>query len=111
MPLMPSYETLQAALNQTFLFSARDGLSIDGRLFDVSIKIAMDDDHFCYTALFEMPAGAWLQQDVYRVTHPAGHAWELLMTPHRPTPAGACVVGAVFHVLKPEPAPVSVAVS
>lgn len=107
---MPSYETLQAALNQSFLFSTPDGHSIDGRLFKISTGIAMDDTYLCYTALFEMPAGVWLQQDVYRVTHPAGDAWELLITPHRPTPTGACVVGAVFHVLKPEPASENVAV-
>ena len=108
---MPSHETLKDALNQTFQFSTPNGQTIDGRLFDVSVRIAMDDTYLCYAALFEMPAGARLQQDVYRVTHPAGNAWELLMTPHRPTPAGACVLGAVFHVLKPELASGNVAVS
>jgi hypothetical protein len=99
---MPSYEKLQAALNQTFLFSIPGGKAIGGRLFDVSVRIAMDDTHSCYTALFEMPAGIWLQQDIYRVVHPTGDFWELLMTPYRPTTSGACVIGAVFHVLKPE---------
>lgn len=102
MSSMPSYETLQAALNQTFQFSTNDGQSIDARLFEVANGIAMDDAHLCYTASFELPKGVWLQQDVYRVTHLASDSWELLVTPYRPTSAGTCVVGAVFHVLKPE---------
>lgn len=61
------------------------------------LGIPMDDRYVCYSATFELPAGAYLPQDVYRIGSPGGGTWDLLATPTRPTVDGRSTLTVVVH--------------
>lgn len=98
---IPTQAELNASLGGLFTFSGQGDWTVSAKLIDVRSGVPMDRNYACYSALFEMPAGADLPQNVYRIASPAGDAWELLVTPYRPTPEGMPVMGAVFHCRLP----------
>jgi hypothetical protein len=101
MPAIPTQAELRAALGLDFVLSAPGCPSVSARLSTVEDGIAMDDGYLCYSAVFDLPPGAYLPQDLYHVAAPSGAAWELLVTPTRPKADGAATMCAVFHIARP----------
>lgn len=101
MAAIPTQAELAATLGSIFTFAGYDGVAVPARLIAAPEGVPMDRNYVCYSALFELPAGTQLGQDTYRVTSPAGVEWDLLVTPHRPTPEGVPMMGAVFHCRRP----------
>lgn len=101
---VPTHAALVAAIGQPFVIVASDGRSVDARLAAAPSGIPMDEDYVCYSAIFELPPGAHLPQDVFRITAPDGDAWDLLATPTAPK-GGRATLTAVMHCLRsPTPA-------
>ncbi|WP_206956662.1 DUF6916 family protein [Trinickia acidisoli] len=96
---IPTRTQLTASLGHTFMFSGAGDWAVAAKLTDVRDGIPMDENYVCYSAIFEMPADVNLPQNVYRIASSTGDAWELLVTPYRPTAEGKPVMGAVFHCL------------
>lgn len=94
---IPTHEELLGAIGQPFTFGAADGQTVDAVLAHAPAGIPMNDSFVCYSATFELPAGVFLPQDVYRIASPAGRAWELLATPTRPTEDGRSTLTVVVH--------------
>jgi hypothetical protein len=94
---IPTHEELLGAIGQRFSFGAADGQTVDAVLARAPSGIPMDDTFVCYSAIFELPAGVVLQQDVYRIASPSGRAWALLATPTRPTEDGRSTLTVVVH--------------
>lgn len=97
MRTVPTHDELLEALGQRFTFASADGHTVDAVLAHAPAGIPMSDDFVCYSATFELPAGVFLPQDVYRIGSPAGPAWELLATPTRPTEDGRSTLTFVVH--------------
>ncbi|WP_126876968.1 DUF6916 family protein [Paraburkholderia kururiensis] len=85
------------AIGQRFTFGAADGQTVDAVLLHANAGIPMNDSFVCYAAMFELPAGISLSQDVYRIGSPAGRAWDLLATPTRPTEDGRSTLTVVVY--------------
>ncbi|HTH73765.1 MAG TPA: hypothetical protein VL635_05105 [Trinickia sp.] len=85
------------AVGQRFTFGAADGHTVDAVLLYANAGIPMNDRFVCYVAMFELPAGVSLPQDVYRIGSPAGRTWDLLATPTRPTEDGRSTLTVVVH--------------
>ena len=96
---VPTHAALLAAIGQPFVLSTADGRSVQARLAAAPGGIPMDDDYVCYSAIFELPEGVHLPQEVFRVTAPNGDAWDLLATPARPI-NGRAMLSAVMHCLR-----------
>ena len=94
---IPTHDELLGAIGQRFTFGTADGRIVDAVLSHAPIGIPMDDSYVCYSATFELPAGVFLPQDVYRIAAPIGRAWELLATPTRPTADGRSTLTVVVH--------------
>lgn len=94
---IPTHDELLEAIGQRFTFGTADGHIVDATLSHAPIGIPMDDSYVCYSATFELPAGVFLPQDVYRIAAPIGRAWELLATPTRPTADGRSTLTVVVH--------------
>jgi hypothetical protein len=94
---IPTHAELTAAIGQRFSFGLADGRSVDAVLTAAPAGIPMDDSFVCYSAHFELPAGVFLPQDVYRIESPQARAWELLATPTRPTADGRATIHFVVH--------------
>jgi hypothetical protein len=94
---IPTHDELLEAIGQRFTFGLADGHTVDAVLARAPAGIAMDDGFVCYTATFELPAGVFLPQDVYRIGSPLGRAWDLLATPTRPTEDGRRTLTVVVH--------------
>ncbi|SDG43362.1 DUF6916 family protein [Paraburkholderia phenazinium] len=100
---VPTHAALVAALGQPFLLGLPDGRSVEAHLSAAPSGVPMDDSYVCYSAVFELPAGVHLPQDVFRITAPGGDAWDLLVTPTAPV-RGRATLTAVMHCLRsPEP--------
>lgn len=97
MQSIPTHAELIAAIGQRFSFGLADGRTVDALLAAAPAGIPMDDSYVCYSAMFELPAGAYLPQDVYRIVSPDGKAWDLLATPTRPTADGRATLHFVVH--------------
>lgn len=97
---VPTHAELIAALGQPFLLGAPDGRSVEARLVAAPAGIPMDESYVCYSAIFELPAGVHLPQDVFHIVAPDGSAWELLATPTLPV-GGRATLTAVIHCLRP----------
>ncbi|HEX7685205.1 MAG TPA: hypothetical protein VF446_17000 [Trinickia sp.] len=85
------------AIGQRFTFDGVGGQTVDAVLLHANAGIPMNDRFVCYAAMFELPAGVSLPQDVYRIGSPAGRAWDLLATPTRPTEDGRSTLTVVVH--------------
>jgi hypothetical protein len=96
---VPTHAALIAAIGQTFVFRTPDGRSVEARLAAAPGGIPMDDSYVCYSAIFELPAGVQLPQEVFDITAPNGDAWSLLATPTRPE-NGRAMLSAVMHCLR-----------
>lgn len=94
---IPTHAELLDAIGQRFTFGAADGQTVDAVLLHANAGIPMNDSFVCYAAMFELPAGISLSQDVYRIGSPAGRAWDLLATPTRPTEDGRSTLTVVVH--------------
>lgn len=94
---IPTHAELLEAIGQRFTFGTADGQSVDAVLLHAHSGIPMNDSYVCYTAMFELPAGVFLPQDVYRIGSPAGRTWDLLATPTRPTEDGRSTLTVVVH--------------
>jgi hypothetical protein len=94
---IPTHDELIGAIGQRFTFGCADGRAVEAVLVHAPDGIAMDDSFVCYSATFELPAGVFLPQDVYRIASPAGRAWDLLATPTRPTSEGRSTITFVVH--------------
>jgi hypothetical protein len=94
---IPTHAELIAAIGQRFAFGLADGRTVDALLTAAPAGIPMDDSYVCYSAMFELPAGVHLPQDVYRIVSPCGQAWDLLATPTRPTGDGRATIHFVVH--------------
>jgi hypothetical protein len=88
---------LLEAIGQRFTFGASNGATLEAILAHAPAGIPMNDSYVCYSATFELPAGAYLPQDVYRIESPAGRSWQLLATPTPPTQDGRSTVTIVVH--------------
>ncbi|GLQ99373.1 DUF6916 family protein [Dyella mobilis] len=95
---VPTHAALTAALGQLFVLEAADGQRLEVRLAAAPSGVAMEEAYACYSATFELPMGAWLPQDTYRITAPDGSSWELLATPTRPSADGRANLTAVMHI-------------
>lgn len=96
---IPTRAELAASLDGAFTFSGEGDWAVAAKLVEVLDGVPMDANYDCYSAVFELSPGVSLPQNVYRVTSPAGSAWDILVTPYRPTADGKSVMGAVFHCL------------
>jgi len=96
---VPAHAALIAAIGQPFVLTTSDGSRVETRLTDAPSGTPMDDSHVCYSAVFELPDGVHLHQDVFRITSPDGDAWDLLATPMRPI-GGRSRLAAVMHCLR-----------
>ncbi|RDU95053.1 hypothetical protein DWV00_31080 [Trinickia dinghuensis] len=85
------------AVGQRFTFVAPNGAAVEALLVQAPSGIPMDDSFVCYSATFELPAGVFTPQDVYRIGSPSGRAWDLLATPTRPTEDGRSTLTVVVH--------------
>jgi hypothetical protein len=94
---IPTHAELLGAIGQRFTFGASNGAAVEALLVHAPSGIPMNDRYVCYSATFELPAGAYLPQDVYRIGSPAGGAWDLLATPTRPTDDGRATLTVVVH--------------
>jgi hypothetical protein len=94
---IPTHDELLGAIGQRFTFGTADGHTVEAMLSHAPVGIPMDDSFVCYSASFELPAGVFLPQDVYRIASPAGRAWDLLATPTRPTEDGRSTITVVVH--------------
>jgi hypothetical protein len=99
---VPSHADLIATIGQHFSFGTADGRRVEARLVSAPSGIPMDDSYVCYGALFELPGGVNLPQDVYRIGAPDGRAWDLLATPTRPAASGHATMSVVVHRLAPD---------
>lgn len=96
---VPTHGALVAAIGQPFVLSTPDGRSVEARLAAAPAGIPMDESYVCYSAIFELPAGVHLPQEVLRITAPDGSAWDLLATPTLPA-GGHATMTAVMHCLR-----------
>ncbi|QCP50828.1 hypothetical protein FAZ95_17725 [Trinickia violacea] len=96
---VPTHAALLAAIGQPFVLSTPDGRSVQARLAAAPDGIPMDETYVCYSAIFELPEGVRLPQEVFRITAPNGDAWDLLATPTRPEGVHAMMT-AVMHCLR-----------
>lgn len=96
---VPTHAALVAAIGQPFVLTAPDGRAVEARLAAAPAGIPMDESHVCYSAIFELPDGVRLHQDVFRITSPDGGAWDLLATPTAPA-GGRARLAAVMHCLR-----------
>ena len=94
---IPTHDELLEAIGQHFTFASADGHTVEAVLARAPAGVAMDDSFICYSATFELPAGVFLPQDVYRIGSPGGRAWDLLATPTRPTQDGRSTLTVVVH--------------
>jgi hypothetical protein len=94
---IPTHDELLGAIGQRFTIGTADGHTVEATLSHAPSGIPMDHSYVCYAASFELPAGVFLPQDVYRIASPAGRAWELLATPTRPTEDGRSTLTVVVH--------------
>lgn len=94
---IPTHDELLAAVGQRFAFGSADGHSVDAVLAQAPAGIPMNDSFVCYSATFELPAGAFLPQSVYRIGAPNGGAWDLLATPTHPSRDGRSTLTVVVH--------------
>ncbi len=97
---VPTHAALVAAIGQPFVLATPDGRSVEARLAAAPAGIPMDESFVCYSAIFELPDGVHLPQDVFRITAPDGSAWELLATPAAPV-GGRARLAAVMHCPRP----------
>ncbi|PMS23096.1 hypothetical protein C0Z18_02445 [Trinickia dabaoshanensis] len=97
MSSIPSHAELLEAIGQRFTFVAPNGAALEALLAHAPAGIPMNDSYVCYSATFELPAGVYLPQDVYRIDSPAGRSWQLLATPTRPLDDGRSTVTIVVH--------------
>lgn len=97
---VPTHAVLIAAIGQPFVLGTPDGRSVEARLAAAPAGIPMDESYVCYSAVFELPAGVRLSQEVFRIVAPDGSAWELLATPTLPV-GGRAMLTAVIHCLRP----------
>ncbi|MCG5073232.1 DUF6916 family protein [Paraburkholderia tagetis] len=94
---IPTHAELLDAIGQRFTFGTADGQTVDAVLAHAPAGTPMNDRFVCYSATFELPAGAYLPQAVYRIGSSAGRAWDLLATPTRPTDDGRATLTVVVH--------------
>ncbi|TAM55108.1 MAG: hypothetical protein EPN57_03625 [Paraburkholderia sp.] len=94
---IPTHEELLAAIGQRFTISAANGHTVEAVLSHAPAGIPMNDSFVCYSGTFELPAGVFLPQDVYRIGSPTGPAWDLLATPTQPTGDGRSTLSFVVH--------------
>lgn len=104
MSTIPTHAELLEAIGQRFTFGASNGAAVEALLAGAPVGIPMNDSYVCYSAIFELPAGAYFPQDVYRIGSPAGETWDLLATPTRPTGDGRATLTVVVHCRADEPA-------
>lgn len=97
MQSIPTHAELIAAIGSRFSFGVPGGHAVEALLLDAPAGIPMDDSYVCYLATFELPEGAYLPQDVYRIVSPGGAAWDLLATPARPCANGRARLAIVVH--------------
>jgi hypothetical protein len=105
MSAIPSHAELTESLGRTFILGTASGHEVQARLVSAPAGIPMDDSFVCYSALFELPPGVQLPQDVYQVQSPDGPSWSLLATPVRPSESGSAMLCAVMHCVKPALSP------
>jgi hypothetical protein len=94
---VPTHAELIAAIGGRFSFGVTGGHTVEAVLLDAPAGVPMDDSYVCYLATFELPEGAYLPQDVYRIVSPEGAAWDLLATPARPSANGCSRLAIVVH--------------
>lgn len=97
MPSIPTHDELLDAIGQRFTFGFLDGHSVDAVLAHAPAGMPMNDSFVCYSATFELPAGVFLPQGIYRIGAPNGGAWDLLATPTHPTRDGRSTLTVVVH--------------
>lgn len=102
---VPTHEVLTAALGQLFVLETANGHRMEIRLAAAPAGVAMDATYSSYCAVFELPTGIWLPQDIYRITAPDGLSWELLATPTQPSADGRANLTAVMHICVPTTPP------
>lgn len=98
---IPSHAELLAAIGQPFMFDVPGGDPVAAHLSAAPAGTPMDDAHDCYLALFELPPGIHLPQDVFHITAPNGKTWDLLATPVAPV-RGRGALCVVIHSLRDE---------
>nr|WP_217908427.1 hypothetical protein [Burkholderia glumae] len=87
-------------LGQVLIIATADDAAeplTQARLLSAPPGLAMDEDHTCYKANFELPVNVRLPQDTYRFCAPDGRAWLLFASPMRPLETGAGTLGIVIH--------------
>ncbi|MEX3955986.1 hypothetical protein [Trinickia sp. EG282A] len=94
---IPTHEELIEAIGESFTFGLADGQTVEAVLSHAPAGIPMNDSFVCYAATFELPAGVFLPQEIYRIGSPAGRAWDLLATPTKPTDDGRSTLTVVVH--------------
>ncbi|MBN3802722.1 hypothetical protein GXB81_06580 [Paraburkholderia sp. Ac-20336] len=97
---LPAYDALRASLGQVFTLASADAAAlplVQTRLLDAWTGLAMNGEHECYSASFELPPAVALPQDTYRFIAPDGRAWLLFVSPGRPLESGARTLCAVIH--------------
>ena len=100
MQAVPTHEALIASLHRLFVLETADGRRVEVRLAAAPAGIAMDATYVSYSAIFELPVGIGLPQDIYRITAPDGASWDLLATPTQPSANGRANLTAVMHYLR-----------
>jgi len=102
---IPSHAELLEAIGQRFTFGASNGATFEAVLAQAPAGIPMNESFVCYSATFELPAGIYPPQDVYRIDSPAGGDWQLLATPTQPTEDGRSTLTVVVHCRAGGPGP------
>ena len=72
MSAIPGHAELTESLGRTFILTTASGHAVQAQLVGAPAGIPMDDSYVCYSALFELPPGVQLPQDVYQVQSPDG---------------------------------------
>jgi hypothetical protein len=99
MSFIPSFETMQGALGQSWMIQDAAEHQAPITIHTVHLARAMSEQHRAYHLEVELARNTQAVQGTYALLDPQGKTWSLLMTPAAPSPTGQARLQASVHYL------------
>jgi hypothetical protein len=99
MSKIPSFETMQAALGQSWMIQDTAQHQAPIIIHTVEQTRTMSEQHMAYHLQVELALNIHAEQGTYALLCPQGNSWSLLMTPAAPSSSGQARLQASVHYL------------